>query len=99
MALGTERAHRDVKYTIIFLTQFLLFLTPVAYQSSLVPDKWQAIYSLNPMVGVVDGFRWALLGQESPGPMFLVSLGATLVLLVGGLFYFRQTERTFADVI
>jgi lipopolysaccharide transport system permease protein len=91
--------YRDVKYTIVFLTQFLLFLTPVAYQSSLVPEKWQAVYSLNPMVGVVDGFRWSLLGQESPGSMFFVSAGATVVLLAGGLFYFRQTERTFADVI
>jgi lipopolysaccharide transport system permease protein len=91
--------YRDVRYTIPFLTQFWLFVTPVAYSSALVPEKWQAIYGINPMVGVVDGFRWALLGQAPPGPILLVSIIATLVLLVGGLFYFRRTETTFADVI
>ena len=91
--------YRDVKYTLVFLTQFWLFITPVAYQSSLVPDKWRVVYSMNPMVGVVDGFRWALLGQEPPGAMLAVSVGATFVLLLGGLMYFRRMERTFADVI
>lgn len=91
--------YRDVRYTTAFLTQFLLFLTPVAYQSSLVPDAWLPLYSLNPMVGVVDGFRWALLGQEAPGPSLAISTAATAVLLVGGLYYFRRMERRFADII
>lgn len=91
--------YRDVRYTIPFLTQFWLFITPVAYSSSLVPEKWQTLYGINPMVGVVDGFRWALLGQTPPGPMLLVSLAATVLLLVGGLFYFRRMEKTFADVV
>lgn len=91
--------YRDVRYTIPFLAQFWLFITPVAYPSTLVPDKWQAIYGMNPMVGVVDGFRWALLGKAPPGPMLAVSVIATGVLLVGGLFYFRRMEKCFADIL
>jgi lipopolysaccharide transport system permease protein len=91
--------YRDVRYTITFLTQFLLFVTPVAYQTSLVPDRWLPLYSLNPMVGVVDGFRWALLGQDAPGLSLAVSASATAVLLVGGVYYFRRMERQFADII
>jgi lipopolysaccharide transport system permease protein len=91
--------YRDVRYTIPFLAQFWLFVTPVAYSSSLVPEKWQAIYGINPMAGVVDGFRWALLGKTPPGPILLVSMGATALLLLGGLFYFRRMEKTFADIV
>jgi len=91
--------YRDVRYTIPFLTQFWLFITPVAYSTSLVPEKWQAIYALNPMVGVVDGFRWALLGRTPPGPMIVVSAAATALLLIGGLMYFRRMEKSFADII
>jgi lipopolysaccharide transport system permease protein len=91
--------YRDVRYTIPFLTQFWLFITPVAYSTSLVPEKWQAIYALNPMVGVVDGFRWALLGRTPPGPMGFVSAAATALLLIGGLMYFRRMEKSFADII
>jgi homopolymeric O-antigen transport system permease protein len=91
--------YRDVRYTIPFLSQFWLFITPVAYSSTLVPEKWQAIYGINPMAGVVDGFRWALLGKTPPGPMLLVSVAATVLLVVGGLFYFRRMEKTFADVV
>ena len=91
--------YRDVRYTIPFLTQFWLFITPVAYSTSLVPEKWQAIYALNPMVGVVDGFRWALLGRTPPGPMVFVSAAATALLLIGGLMYFRRMEKSFADII
>jgi lipopolysaccharide transport system permease protein len=91
--------YRDVRYTIPFLAQFWLFITPVAYSSSLVPEKWQAIYGINPMAGVVDGFRWALLGKTPPGPMLLVSVAVAVLLLAGGLFYFRRMEKTFADVI
>jgi lipopolysaccharide transport system permease protein len=91
--------YRDVRYTIPFLAQFWLFITPVAYSSRLVPEKWQAIYGINPMAGVVDGFRWALLGHNPPGPMLLVSVAATALLLGGGLLFFRRMEKTFADVI
>jgi lipopolysaccharide transport system permease protein len=91
--------YRDVRYTIPFLAQLWLFVTPVAYSSSLVPEKWQSIYGINPMAGVVDGFRWALLGKTPPGPMLLVSVAATALLLLGGLFYFRRMEKTFADII
>jgi lipopolysaccharide transport system permease protein len=93
--------YRDVRYTLGFLTQLWLFLTPVAYPSSRVPEAWRPLYGLNPMAGVVEGFRWCLLGnsQAAPGPMMLVSVGITIVLLIGGLFYFRRMERTFADVI
>ena len=91
--------YRDVRYTIPFLAQFWLFVTPVAYSSSLVPPKWQALYGINPMVGVVNGFRWALLGKTPPDPMLFVSIAATAVLLIGGLFYFRRMEKSFADII
>lgn len=92
--------YRDVRYAIPFLTQFWLFLTPVAYPASLVPESLQPIYALNPMVGVVEGFRWALLGTANqPGLMVLVSALAMLVLLTGGLVYFRRMEAVFADVI
>lgn len=92
--------YRDVRYTIPFLTQFWLFATPVAYPSTLVPEKFRALLGLNPMAGVVEGFRWALLGTSSaPGPLLLVSVGMVVFLLIGGLAYFRQTERTFADLV
>jgi lipopolysaccharide transport system permease protein len=92
--------YRDVRYTIPFLTQFWMFATPVAYPSSLVPEKWRALYGLNPMAGVVEGFRWALLGKShAPGPLLWVSVAAVAVLLVGGLRYFKKTESTFADIV
>src|SRR6202050_1341121 len=91
--------YRDVRYTIPFLTQFWMFATPVAYPSSLIPERWRAIYGLNPMAGVVGGFRWALLGKSAPGPLLSVSVLAVIVLLIGGLRYFRKTESTFADVV
>jgi homopolymeric O-antigen transport system permease protein len=91
--------YRDVRYTIPFLVQFWLFVTPVAYAASLVPERWRPLYALNPMTGVVEGFRWALLGRrEAPGPVLAVSVASVLLLLVGGLFYFRRMERRFADV-
>jgi lipopolysaccharide transport system permease protein len=91
--------YRDVRYTIPFLTQFWLFATPVAYPSSLVPQKWRVLYGLNPMAGVVEGFRWALLGQSSgPAALVWVSVVVVLLLFVGGLFYFRRMESTFADI-
>jgi len=92
--------YRDVRYTIPFLTQVWLFSTPVAYPSSLIPEPWRALYGLNPMAGVVEGFRWALLGTgNAPGPLLAVSILAALTVLVSGMFYFRRMERTFADIV
>ncbi len=92
--------YRDVRYTIPFIIQFWLFATPVAYSASLVPEYLRPLYGLNPMVGVVEGFRWALLGNRpAPGPLLLVSVLVVIVLLVSGLFYFRRMEDSFADVI
>ncbi len=92
--------YRDVRYTIPFLTQFWLFLTPIAYPSSLLPEPWRTVYGLNPMAGVVEGFRWALLGEaQEPGSLLIVSTIVVFILLVGGLFYFRRMEKTFADVV
>jgi lipopolysaccharide transport system permease protein len=92
--------YRDVKYTIPFLTQFWMFATPIVYPSSLLSEPWRTVYGLNPMVGVVEGFRWALLNTKTaPGPLIAVSAGAAFVLLVGGAFYFRRMEKTFADVV
>lgn len=92
--------YRDIRYTIPFLAQLWLFATPVAYSSSLVPEKWKALYGINPMVGVVEGFRWALLGKSAPpGQMVFISVMATGLLLAGGLFYFRRMEKSFADIV
>jgi len=92
--------YRDIGLLVPFMTQIWMYASPIAYSSTLVPEHWRWIYSLNPIVGVVEGFRWALLGNAPPaiGPM-LLSLAIVLLLLVGGLIYFRRTERTFADVI
>ena len=97
-ALNTQ--YRDVRYAIPFLIQIWLFATPVAYPSSLVPEQWRALYGLNPMTGVVEGFRWALLGQsDSPGILLGVSVVVVAVLLTSGLYYYRRVEKTFADVV
>ena len=91
---------RDIRYIAPFIVQLWLFATPIAYPSSLLAEPWRTIYGLNPMVGVVEGFRWALLNTGSPpGPMIFVSAGVCLALLVSGAYYFRRVERTFADVI
>lgn len=92
--------YRDVHFTIPFLTQFWLFATPIAYPSSLVPQSLRTIYALNPMVGVVEGFRWALLGKtDGIGPLVIVSALVVAILLFAGLVYFRRMENTFADVV
>jgi lipopolysaccharide transport system permease protein len=91
---------RDIRYTVPFLTQLWLFATPIAYPSSLLPEPWRTVYALNPMVGVVEGFRWALLGTDTaPGPMVLASSLAALALLASGAYYFRRMEKSFADVV
>ena len=91
---------RDVRHAVPFMTQFWLFATPVAYPTSLLPESWRVVYGINPMVGVVEGFRWALLGVETAnGLTIVVSAVTALVLLVSGAFYFRRMERTFADVV
>lgn len=92
--------YRDVRYTVPFLIQLWLFATPVAYPSSLLSEPWRVVYALNPMVGVVEGFRWALLGTDTaPGSIIIASSLATLLILIGGAFYFRRMEKTFADVV
>jgi lipopolysaccharide transport system permease protein len=92
--------YRDVRYTVPFLTQFWMFATPIAYPSSLLSEPWRTLYGLNPMAGVVEGFRWALLdSQSAPGPIILVSTLASAAILVGGAYYFRRMEKTFADVV
>jgi homopolymeric O-antigen transport system permease protein len=92
--------YRDVGYTIPFLTQFWMFASPVVYPISLVPEKWRLLYSLNPMVGVIEGFRWALLGKASPDFATIgVSALVVSLLLFGGAVYFKRMERTFVDVV
>jgi lipopolysaccharide transport system permease protein len=90
---------RDVRYIVPFLTQAWLFATPIAYSSTLVPEHLQPFYALNPMVGVVEGFRWALLGTTYPGAMISVSSVVSLILLFSGFIYFRRMEKNFADIV
>jgi lipopolysaccharide transport system permease protein len=92
--------YRDVRHAVPFVVQIWLFASPVVYSAQLVPEQWRWLYYLNPMAGVIDGFRWALVSEGAPpaGPVLLAAL-VTAVLLVGGLAYFRRTERAFADVI
>ncbi len=92
--------YRDVRYIVPFLTQFWLFATPIAYSSRLLGEPWRTIYGLNPMVGVVEGFRWALLGTSpAPGLIIIASTLTSIAILISGAFYFRRMEKTFADVV
>ena len=93
--------YRDFRYIVPFIVQFGLYISPVGFSSNVVPDQWRLLYSLNPMVGVIDGFRWAILGGESRlfWPGFVLSLSLVAVIFVTGVLYFRRMERTFADVI
>jgi lipopolysaccharide transport system permease protein len=92
---------RDVQYMVPFIAQFWMFITPVVYPTTLIENPiLRAVYALNPMVGVIDGFRWALLGTDTaPGPIIIISTVTSLVILVSGAFYFRRMEKTFADVV
>jgi lipopolysaccharide transport system permease protein len=92
--------YRDVRYVVPFLVQFWMFASPIVYPTSLLPARWRTLYALNPMVGVVDGFRWALLGTHTaPGPIIAASVLATLAFVIGGALYFRRMETQFADVV
>lgn len=93
--------YRDFRYVVPFMIQLGLFISPVGFSSSVVPEQWRLLYSVNPMVGVIDGFRWCILGEgaELYVPGFLLSMVLVALLLVGGIHYFRRTERTFADLI
>jgi lipopolysaccharide transport system permease protein len=92
--------YRDVRYVVPFITQFWMLATPIAYPSTLLSEPWRTIYGINPMVGVIEGFRWALLGsQTKPGLMVLVSTAVSLLLLIGGAFYFKRMEKKFADIV
>ncbi len=93
--------YRDFRYIVPFIVQFGLYISPVGFSSGIVPGEWRFLYSINPMVGVIDGFRWALLGGEVQfyWPGFLLSIALTLLIFAFGIWYFRKTERTFADVI
>jgi lipopolysaccharide transport system permease protein len=92
--------YRDVRYTLTFIVQFWLIASPVAYSASMVPAKWRPFYGINPMAGVIEGFRWALLGKTpAPGALLWVSVLVVSVVLVGGLYYYRRMEKTFADLV
>ena len=91
--------YRDVRHTLNFLIQAWLFCTPIAYPSSLLSEPWRSLYGLNPMAGVVEGFRWALLGAPAPGGLIWISVLASLAVLVSGAFYFRRMEKKFADTV
>jgi lipopolysaccharide transport system permease protein len=98
-ALNVE--YRDFRYIVPFIVQFGLYVSPVGFSSNIVPEKWRLVYSLNPMVGVIDGFRWSLLRGQSPvqWSVVLLSCGLVVLLCASGIWYFRKMERTFADVI
>jgi lipopolysaccharide transport system permease protein len=92
--------YRDVRYVVPFLTQFWMFATPIAYSSRMLHEPWRTIYGLNPMVGVTDGFRWALLGTgQAPGAIIYASSASAVIILISGAYYFRRMEKTFADVV
>jgi len=92
--------YRDVKFVVPFVIQFLMYASPVAYSTSIIPERWQWVYSLNPMVGVIEGFRWALLGRAVPNlSLLVVPLVIIFIILVSGLYYFKTMEKTFADIV
>jgi lipopolysaccharide transport system permease protein len=93
--------YRDFRYVVPFIVQFGLYVSPVGFTSSVVPERWRLLYALNPMVGVIDGFRWAILGGKAQlyWPGFLLSTGLTVMVFLLAVRYFRNTERAFADII
>ena len=92
--------YRDIKFVVPFIAQLWMYISPVAYSTSLIPEKWQWLYGLNPMVGVIEGFRWALLSKDMPNiEMMSISTGIVLIILLGGIYYFRKMEQTFSDII
>ena len=92
--------YRDVKFVVPFLIQFWMYASPVAYSTSIIPDQWKWVYGLNPMVGVVEGFRWALLGKTAPLiSMFFIPVLIIFVVLISGIYFFKKMEKTFADII
>jgi len=91
--------YRDFQYTVPFLIQIWMFASPVVYPASMVPQQFRFLYALNPMTGVIEGFRWALLGTNPPTAMIFISLGVVIALLVSGVFYFRRMEQYFADIV
>jgi lipopolysaccharide transport system permease protein len=91
--------YRDVALAVPFLIQFWLFITPIAYPSSIIPEEWRVFYALNPMVGVIEGFRWALLGTQPPSGLIAISTLVVVAVVTSGLFYFRRMESQFADVV
>ncbi len=93
--------YRDIGYITPFLTQFWLFITPIVYPTSMIPEQWRVLYSLNPMTGVVEGFRWAILGtqQGAPGLTLYISIAVSVVLLISGMYYFKRMERHFSDLV
>jgi lipopolysaccharide transport system permease protein len=91
--------YRDFRYVLPFLVQFWFFASPIAYSSEHITQPWRTLYGLNPMAGVIEGFRWAVLGQQPPSALLYISAGVSLFFLLTGLFYFRRVEKTFADLI
>lgn len=91
--------YRDFQYTVPFIIQLWMYASPVVYPASMIPEAIRPLYGLNPMAGVIEGFRWALLGTEIPGPMIFVSVGVVVVLLISGMFYFRRMEQNYADIV
>jgi lipopolysaccharide transport system permease protein len=92
--------YRDFRFIVPFIVQFGLYISPVGFSSSVVPQEWRMLYSLNPMVGVIDGFRYSILGEQTLyWPGFYLSIAGVTLLIISGIYYFRQTERTFADII
>lgn len=99
LASALQVKYRDFKFVIPFLVQFGLYITPVGFSSGIIPNNWRLLYAFNPMVGVIDGFRWCILGQEIHLPSLLISLTVSVILLIIGIRYFRATEKIFADII
>jgi len=91
--------YRDIRYAVPFLTQFWFYASPVVYSTKMLDEPWRTLYGINPMVGVIEGFRWALLGTTPPGPLIAISILVSLILLVSGIYYFRRMEKNFADVV